>query len=87
LGDGFQMVLPGTDPMAKLSELIEWSKGRCRFVKKTHDGFDDMHSGGVAVVYARGTLYGEWMDGTPFEGIRFINRFEISGDKIVRQDV
>lgn len=87
LGDGFQMVFPATQPMTQLSELIEWSKGRYRFVKKTYDGFDAMHSGGVAVVYARGTLHGEWMDGTPFEGIRFIDRFEISGGKIVRQDV
>ena len=86
LGDGFQMVFPATQPMTRLSELIEWSKGRYKFVKKTYDGFDAMHSG-VAVVYARGTLYGEWMDGTPFEGIRFIDRFEISGGKITRQDV
>lgn len=87
LGDDFQMVFPATQPMTQLSELIEWSKGRYRFVKKIYDGFDAAHSGGVAVVYARGTLYGEWMDGTPFEGIRFIDRFEITGGKIVSQDV
>jgi len=87
LGDGFQMVFPATARMTRLSELIEWSKGRYRFVKKTYDGFDAMHSGGVAVVYARGTLDGEWLDGAPFEGIRFIDRFEISGGKIIRQDV
>ena len=87
LSDGFQMVFPATQPMTQLSELIDWSKGRYKFVKKTYDGFDAMHSGGVAIVYARGTLYGEWMDGTPFEGIRFIDRFEIAGGRIVRQDV
>jgi hypothetical protein len=87
LGDGFQMVFPATQPMTQLSELIDWSKGRYKFVKKTYDGFDAMHSSGVAVVYARGTLYGEWMDGTPFDGIRFIDRFEISAGKIMRQDV
>ncbi|MDP4990545.1 MAG: tautomerase family protein [Marivita lacus] len=87
LGDGFQMVFPATRPMTELSELIDWSKGRYSFVKKTYDGFDALHSNGVALVYARGTLYGEWMDGTPFEGIRFIDRFEISGGKITRQDV
>lgn len=87
LGDGFQMVFPAADPMSQISELIDWSKGRYQFVKKTYDGFDALHSGGVAVVYARGTLYGEWIDGSSFDGIRFIDRFEIAGGKIVRQDV
>ncbi|SHH94171.1 nuclear transport factor 2 family protein [Marivita hallyeonensis] len=87
LREDFQMVFPATDPMTRLSELIEWSKARYRSVKKTYDGFDALHGNGVAVVYARGTLHGEWLDGTPFDGIRFIDRFEISEGKIVRQDV
>ena len=41
----------------------------------------------AAVVYARGALSGEWPDGAAFEGVRFIDRFEITGGKIVRQDV
>lgn len=87
LGDGFQMVFPGTAPMTTLAELIDWSKGRYRSVGKAYDGFDSLHDGTVAVVYARGTLHGEWPDGRAFSGIRFIDRFEISGGKIVRQDV
>ncbi|MGB1034547.1 MAG: 4-oxalocrotonate tautomerase, partial [Primorskyibacter sp.] len=38
-------------------------------------------------VYCRGTLSGEWPDGTAFDAIRFIDRFEIVGDKITKQDV
>lgn len=87
LAEDFQMVFPATAPMTHLSELIDWSKGRYKFVTKTYDGFDALHSAGVAVVYARGTLAGEWLNGTPFEGIRFIDRFEISGGRILRQDV
>ena len=87
LGDGFQMVFPGTPPMTTLSELIDWSKDRYRFVKKTYDAVEAFHSGGAAVVYARGTLAGAWLDGTAFDGIRFIDRFEVAGGKIVRQDV
>ena len=41
----------------------------------------------VRLVYCFGTLSGEWLDGTSFEGIRFIDRFEVVGDKISRQDV
>lgn len=85
LGDGFQMTFPGTAPMTTLQELIDWSKPRYNFVKKTFDGFDT--SGDGRVVYCRGTLYGEWPDGAAFEGIRFIDRFEVENGKIIRQDV
>ena len=85
LADGFFMTFPGTAPMRTLEELIAWSKPRYRFVKKTYEGFDT--SGDGRTVYCRGTLHGEWPDGTPFEGIRFIDRFEIECGRITRQDV
>lgn len=87
LGDGFRMVFPGPRTMSSLTELIDWAKGRYRFVTKTYEGVEAFHGGGVAVVYTRGTLAGEWPDGTAFEGIRFIDRFEVAGGRIVRQDV
>jgi len=88
LGDGFAMTFPGTAPMHTLEELIEWSKPRYKFVTKTYDGFDAMQSAGdAAIVYCRGTLQGEYHDGSTFDGIRFIDRFEITGGKITKQDV
>lgn len=88
LGDGFTMTFPGTAPMATLEELIEWSRPRYKFVTKTYDGFDAMQSAGdAAIVYCRGTLQGEYHDDSRFEGIRFIDRFEIEDGKITRQDV
>lgn len=87
LSEGFVMTFPGTRPMSELAELIDWAKGRYRFVTKTYEALEAFHSGGVAVVYARGTLSGEWPDGSAFEGIRFIDRFELEGGLITRQDV
>ncbi len=87
LGEGFVMTFPGAEPMTSLAELIAWAKGRYRFVKKTYEASEAFHSNGAAVVYTRGTLAGEWPDGTAFEGIRFIDRFELTGGKITRQDV
>ena len=87
LADGFEMVFPGTQPMTALTELVDWARGRYRFVRKTYEAVEAFHSGGVAVVYTRGTLSGEWTDGSPFEGIRFVDRFEVQGVQIVRQDV
>jgi len=87
LGDGFAMVFPGTGPMANLTELIDWAKGRYRFVTKTYEAVEAFQNGDAAVVYTRGTLAGEWPEGTPFAGIRFIDRFEVKGGKITKQDV
>jgi len=39
------------------------------------------------VVYCFGTLYGEWPDGRPFEGIRFIDRFVARAGKLADQKV
>ena len=39
------------------------------------------------IVYNIGTLYGEWPDGTPFEGNRYVDRFVVRGGKIVQMDV
>lgn len=87
LGDDFQMVFPGPQMMTSLTELIDWAKGRYRFVTKTYEAIEAFHNGGASVVYARGTLAGEWPDGKVFDGIRFIDRFEVMDGKIVRQDV
>lgn len=87
LGDGFTMYFPGAAPMTTLEELVAWSKPRYRFVKKTYDGFDVGAGPDGVVVYCRGTLFGEWPDGTPFEGIRYIDRFLMRDGKIARQDV
>ena len=86
LGDGFQMVFPGTGVMTSLEQLIDWAGPRYRFVSKTYERFD-MMPGKVAIVYCYGTLAGEWPDVTAFSGIRFIDRFELRDGRITRQDV
>ncbi|WP_298964062.1 tautomerase family protein [uncultured Roseibium sp.] len=88
LAEQFAMYFPGAQPMFDLEALIEWAKQRYRFVKKTYLGFDVMQSSGPEVlVYCHGTLSGEWLGGTSFESIRFIDRFELVDGKIYRQDV
>lgn len=88
LAAGFTMTFPGTAPMHSLEELIAWSRPRYKFVTKTYEGFDAMQGAGdAAIVYCRGTLQGEYHDDTRFEGIRFIDRFEVKDGKITQQDV
>jgi len=87
LATGFRMVFPGAKSMATIAELIDWAKDRYRFVEKTITSTQAFHKDGCAFVYVIGTLSGEWPNGDPFEGIRFIDRFEINGGKIVSQEV
>lgn len=87
LGVGFTMQFPGTAPMNTLQQLVDWAKPRYRFVRKTYETFDQAMSEAGPVVYCSGTLHGEWPDGTPFEGIRFMDRFQFGEGLIVRQDV
>src|SRR5436305_4596062 len=60
---------------------------RYRWDKKKMDRFDVCPGAVETVVYSIGTLYGEWMDGTPFEGNRYVDRFVVTGRQIVNMDV
>jgi hypothetical protein len=51
------------------------------------DRFDVCPGDGETVVYSIGTLYGEWKDGTPFEGNRYVDRFVVRNGRIVKMDV
>lgn len=88
LAPGFAMVFPGTAAMTSPDALIAWAAPRYRHVRKTFHGFDLCPGpGDDATVYCRGTLSGQWPDGTAFAGIRFIDRFELTAGLIIRQDV
>ena len=64
-----------------------FNAGRYRWVKKRMDRFDVCPGEGETVVYSIGTLYGEWPDGTAFEGNRYVDRFVVRNGKIVAMDV
>ncbi|MFN3225533.1 MAG: tautomerase family protein [Hyphomicrobiales bacterium] len=87
LADTFTMTFPGGVAMNTLEDLIAWAKPRYSFVRKTYGRFDTASGDEGPTVYCYGTLSGEWLDGTAFEGIRFIDRFETAGGRLTRQDV
>ncbi|UES40029.1 nuclear transport factor 2 family protein [Roseibium aggregatum] len=60
---------------------------RYNWVKKKMDRFDVARGADGVVVYSVGTLYGEWPDGTAFEGNRYVDRFEVNDGKITKMDV
>lgn len=60
---------------------------RYKWVKKQMARTDVSPGAGETIVYNTGTLYGEWHDGTQFEGNRYVDRFVVRGGKIVQMDV
>ncbi|MCB9959035.1 MAG: nuclear transport factor 2 family protein [Rhodospirillaceae bacterium] len=82
------MTFPSGVRHADIQALFASSGKRYRAVAKTIEQVDVLEGGdSTAIVYCFGTLYGTWMTGEAFSGIRFIDRFEIRGGLITRQDV
>lgn len=68
-------------------ETAAFNAGRYKWVKKKMERSDVVPGRSETIVYNLGTLYGEWPDGTPFEGNRYVDRFVVRGGKIVQMDV
>lgn len=88
LAPGFSMVFPGGARFESLEALVEWARPRYRRASKTYDRFDIApQADGSSIVYCFGTLYGELNDGSPYSGIRFIDRFTVHDGKLADQMV
>ena len=68
-------------------ETAGFNAKRYKWVKKKMARTDVVPASGETIVYNTGTLYGEWPDGTPFEGNRYVDRFVVRNGKIVQMDV
>lgn len=87
LADKVEFIFPGghrTDDLASVSTGVAQ---RYRYVRKRIEAVDVAGSDERAIVYVRGMLFGEWPDGTAFEDIRFIDRFQFERSRIVSQQV
>lgn len=85
LTEDARMVFPGGAVYRTLGEIVSDAATRYQRVGKRIASLE-VHEGG-RLVYALGTLHGVDLDGAPFEGVRFVDRFEIADGKISRQDV
>ena len=68
-------------------ETAAFNAKRYKWVKKRFERTDVVPGVGETIVYNIGTLYGEWPDGTPFEGNRYVDRFVVRNGRIVKMDV
>ena len=83
----------GAREMRDPAECTAFNRSRYAWVKKRFEQTDVVASAegadvdAEAIVYNIGTLYGEWLDGTPFEGNRYVDRYVVRHGKIVQMDV
>lgn len=82
LAPGFRMVVTGGHVFASPAEFAAFSKGRHKGTRKTTDRYDAIPGEDSTVVYAMGSMAGTWNDDTTFEGVRYIDRFEVAHGKI-----
>ena len=89
VAEDFALTFTGGRRFSDPSESSGFNAKRYRWVKKRFlrtDAALDEASGDVHV-YNTGNLYGEWPDGTPFDGNRYIDIFVVRDGKIISTNV
>jgi len=87
LAPGCRMLFPGGATFTDCTDLPKRADAIYRWVKKDFERVDEFTTPEGTIVYNFGGLRGEWTDGTPFSGIRYIDRFLIRDGRIVDQKV
>ena len=87
IADDLKLTFTGGRRFSHPRESTAFNAKRYKWVKKKMERTDVAPAVGETVVYNIGTLYGEWPDGTPFEGNRYVDRFVVRNGKIVQMDV
>jgi hypothetical protein len=88
-----KIIFTGKRAMRAPAECTKFNASRYKWVKKSIERTDVVISTaeeaarGETVVYSIGTLYGEWPDGTPFEGNRYVDRYVVTHGLITQMDV
>ena len=84
---GLRVTFTGGREMSGPADTAAFNARRYKWVKKRMERTDVAQGDDHTVVYSLGTLYGEWPDGTPFEGNRYVDRYEVTDGLITRMEV
>jgi len=87
IADELKITFTGGRKYRHPRETAAFNAKRYKWVKKKMERTDVVPGEGETIVYNLGTLYGEWPDGTPFDGNRYVDRFMVRSGKIVQMDV
>lgn len=87
VAEDLKITFTGGRRFSSSAQIAAFNRERYRRVDKRYERFDVCVAGADLIVYSLGTLYGEWPDGQPFDGNRYIDRFTIRGGRIVAIEV
>jgi hypothetical protein len=87
LGPGFLLRAPGGLQCRELGEFLAFGRRRYLELRKTDRQFDPTESAHGIVVYVHGAMAGRWLDGSSFQGLRYVDRFVIRDRRIVELSV
>lgn len=87
LGTGFLLRAPGGLQCRELTEFTSFGRRRYLELRKIDRQFDATESAHGIVVYAHGTMNGRWLDGSRFQGLRYVDRFLIRDNRILELSV
>jgi limonene-1,2-epoxide hydrolase len=87
MAPSFKMTVTGGAVFTHPREFAAQSRAKQKSAKKTTDRYEEIASGAVTVVYAIGSMAGEWNNGATYAGIRYIDRFEVADGKITDMNV
>ena len=87
IADDLKITFTGGRKYRHPRETTAFNAKRYKWVKKKMERADVVAGEGETIVYNLGTLYGEWLDGTSFDGNRYVDRFVVRDGKIVQMDV
>lgn len=75
--------------MQEPAQCAAFNASRYRWVRKKVERTETVAGGSdeETVVYSTGTLYGQWPDGTAFEGNRYVDRYVLRDGLITQMDV
>ena len=88
-----KILFTGGRSMSAPADCTKFNASRYKWVKKRIERTEEVITGSngaapdEAVVYSLGTLYGQWPDGTPFEGNRYVDRYIVKSGLITHMDV
>ena len=88
-----KILFTGGRAMPEPADCTKFNASRYKWVKKRIERTDEVIQSeeevvrGETVVYSIGTLYGEWPDGTTFEGNRYVDRYVVKDGLITHMDV
>lgn len=82
LAPQFGMRVTGGHRFVTLAEFVAYAAGRYASMRKSGRQYDACDAALGVVVYARGTMSGEWRDGGSFQDVRWVDRFLIRDGRI-----